>query len=176
MTIPHSVPALTPYEPPLTGLARLGYIVPTPQPSPESDRATMARVLDHICPIPDPCDSASAFARYHHGDLPAMHLDELRRERRSVQRRLDLEARPSGWLLERLDAIRQELALRKRPRHAHPSPGGPEADPPTGDAGACARELPGDREPADLSRPYHTPLPGLRRTVRGLRTTLRSGL
>ena len=111
--IPQHAPSLvvrrqdnTTYEPPLTGLARLGYIVPMAQPSRESDRATMARLLDRLCPIPDPCDSAGAFLRFHHGDLPAMSLAELRHERRRAQSRLDLEARPSGWLLERLEVIR----------------------------------------------------------------------
>ena len=142
-------------EPPLTGLARLGYIVPTPPSPRDGERATMARVLDQVCPVPNPYDSAGAFERYHHGDLSAMNLADLRRERRRVRCRLDLDERPSAWLRERLEAVRQTLAMHKASRRAPPTP---------------------SRSEADAPLPYHKPLPGLRRTVRGLRHTLRSGL
>lgn len=151
---------ISPYEPPLTGLARLGYIVPRPQPPGDGARVAMAHVLHHLCPIPDPYDSSGAFARYHHADLPTMSLAELRHERRRVQHRLDIEERPSAWLWERLEAIRQALAMRRAPRPVPPPPRADEASAQDGD-------------PPDPARPYHHPLPGLHTTLRGLHTTLR---
>jgi hypothetical protein len=122
--------------------------------------------LAHVCPIPDPCATAGAFARYYHHDLPALSLVELEHERWCVSYRLALEARPSRWLMGRLEAIRQELALRMCHQRE-------EAEPPTSNPGADHPNLPDDHEPDEQSRPYHHPLPGLRTQLRGLHTTLR---
>lgn len=132
---------MSPNEPPLTGLARLGYIVPTPQSSREEGRATLARLLDHVCHVPDPYDSAGAFERYYHGDLNAMSVGDLLRERRRVRCRLDLEERPAAWLWERLEAVRQALAMRRAPRHAPPPHRGAGVDPPPAVSQAPADEL-----------------------------------
>ena len=153
------------YEPPLTPLEKLGYPVPRPETPPWGLPDTLT--LTHVCPIPDPCDTAGAFERYHHQDLPALSLVELEHERWCVSYRLALDERPSRWLLGRLDASRRELALRTRHYQSQ------EVDQPPSDAGAGDSDLPEDHKPDDLSRPYHHPLPGLRTTLRGLHTTLR---
>lgn len=94
------------YEPPLKGLARLGYVVPR-ESTPLHDAITT--FLDRLYRIPDPNETIEEFDRYYHYDLVGMPLLELKREARNVQRRLDLDDHPATWLSQRLDAVRQAI-------------------------------------------------------------------
>jgi hypothetical protein len=61
------------------------------------------------------------YAQYHHWDLAGLPFDELLREGRRVQHVLDFSDRPTPWLIQRLDAIRQALA--ERQHSPEPTPG-----------------------------------------------------
>ena len=78
------------------------------------DQKPSARFLDQIYLQPDPCETMGEFERFFHRDLDAMPLAGLYREARRVQLRLDLDDKPTAWILERLQAIRHTITLRRR--------------------------------------------------------------
>lgn len=109
------------YEPPLHGLARLGYVRPTTQK--HGARDTTTRVLDCLYRIADPLETRGEFERYYHIDLAGLSLDALRSEERKILYRLDFDERPSPWFFERLHAVRGEIARqRKGPTQEPPLP------------------------------------------------------
>ena len=110
------------YEPPLQGLARLGYVIPDSWTPLRCNQETTRRFLDRLYPIPDPIETVGQFERFSHSDLAAMPLEEIYREARRVQLRLDYDDRPAAWLLGRLQALREAITLRRKaPAQAQPS-------------------------------------------------------
>lgn len=78
------------------------------------DQKLSARFLDRIYLQPDPCETIGEFERYYHLDLAALPLKGLSREARRVQLRLDFDARPTAWMLERLQVLHDAITLRHR--------------------------------------------------------------
>jgi hypothetical protein len=76
-------------------------------------------IVDELYPEPQPLDSAEAFERAHHDDLPRLTLDEVDSER--ILGRLRWAAivhhrgTPSPWLLERLARLDQAAARLRKP-------------------------------------------------------------
>ena len=98
------------YEPPLKGLARLGYIISNAYTPRHPDWDTTTRFLDRVYPVPDPTETARQFEIYNHIDLDDMPLEALQREERKIQHRLDQDDKPPRWLWGRLEAVRQAMA------------------------------------------------------------------
>ena len=63
---------------------------------------------------PNPYRTREAFDRFYHLDVPTLTDDELGREIRGAQRRLDYEpdAARAAWLTDRLTALQRERARR----------------------------------------------------------------
>jgi hypothetical protein len=82
--------------------------------------ARITRLLDVVYPEPNPYDTAEAFQRAYHGDLPQLTLDELDAERILARIRwaaiLYRRGVPSPWLRERLSRLDTEAASRRRPQ------------------------------------------------------------
>ena len=93
-----------------------------------------------IYELPDerPTLTERPYRRYHHFDLRDMDLEELERELRLAQLRLDLEqaggqdvrARSNPWLPERIAKLTQEIRRRRRPSRPVPQPTRPPMDHP----------------------------------------------
>jgi hypothetical protein len=80
----------------------------------------VARLLEAVYPEPDPFDTAEAFARAHHDDVPGLSLDQLDAERLIARLRWSILVyrgqRPSAWLQGRLWRLDQAAArLRAHP-------------------------------------------------------------
>jgi hypothetical protein len=77
----------------------------------------IARLLDALYPEPDPFDTAEAFERAHHGDIPELVLDEVDAERILARLRWAATVHhggtPSRWLLERIARL-DRVALKLR--------------------------------------------------------------
>jgi hypothetical protein len=76
-------------------------------------------VLDTLYAEPDPFDTAEAFERAHHGDIPQLTLDEVDAERILARLRwaalIHHRGAPSTWLLERIARLDQAAARLRKP-------------------------------------------------------------
>jgi hypothetical protein len=80
----------------------------------------IARLLDLVYPEPDPFDTADAFERTYHGDVPQLALEQLDAERILARIRWAVivyrRGVPSSWLRERLTRLDAEAEQRRRPQ------------------------------------------------------------
>ena len=83
--------------------------------------ACSAAYLARLYEIPNPFRTRDAFDRFHHLDVPMLTENELGREIRCVERRLDYETDVASvaWLTERVVTLQRERARRSRAKVRH---------------------------------------------------------
>ncbi|MEP7027691.1 MAG: hypothetical protein ABI960_03765 [Candidatus Eisenbacteria bacterium] len=77
---------------------------------PETETSRASSPLSHLYPVPEPLDNDLEWERFHHLDLQAMPLPELKIAHAQLMMRLAAERDHHPWLLERLQRLEGRIA------------------------------------------------------------------